>query len=116
MSAGLGAGRAEARDAAVERLDDGGYPAYTMGRAAELLGVTAGFLRALGEAGLLDPQRSTGRHRRYSRDELELAARARTLVDQGMSVAAAARIVALEDQLTDAQRTITILRQRLASE
>ena len=115
-SVGLGAGRAEAHGAAAERLDDGAYPAYTMGRAAEMLGVTAGFLRALGEAGLLAPQRSTGRHRRYSRNELELAARARVLVDQGMSVAAAARILALEDELTDARRTIIVLRQRLAAD
>jgi hypothetical protein len=50
-----------------ERLDDDDYPAYTMGRAAELLGTTQGFLRAIGEARLITPLRSAGGHRRYSR-------------------------------------------------
>lgn len=33
-------------DESLSRLDDD-YPAYTMGRAAELLGTTPGFLRAI---------------------------------------------------------------------
>jgi hypothetical protein len=90
-------------------FDDADYPAYTMGRAAEMLGVTAGFLRALGEVGLLAPQRSAGRHRRYSRHELDLAARARSLVTEGASLAAAARIIALEEELADARRQIADL-------
>ena len=48
------------------RLDDDDYPGYTMGRAAEILGTTQGFLRALGEAALITPLRSEGGHRRYS--------------------------------------------------
>ena len=59
------------------RLDDDDYPAYTMGRAAETLGTTQGFLRALGEARLITPLRSAGGHRRYSRYQLRIAARAR---------------------------------------
>ena len=58
-------------------LDDDDYPAYTMGRAAEMLGTTQGFLRALGEARLITPLRSEGGHRRYSRYQLRIAARAR---------------------------------------
>nr|WP_190209014.1 MerR family DNA-binding transcriptional regulator [Kitasatospora indigofera] len=38
-----------------------------MGRAAEMTGTTAGFLRALGEQGLITPPRSEGGHRRSSR-------------------------------------------------
>ena len=59
------------------RLDDDDYPAYTMGRAAEMLGTTQGFLRAVGEARLITPLRSGGGHRRYSRYQLRIAARAR---------------------------------------
>ncbi|MFE6485397.1 MerR family transcriptional regulator, partial [Streptomyces sp. NPDC057757] len=36
-------------DDSFSRLDDDDYPAYTMGRAAEILGTTQGFLRAIGE-------------------------------------------------------------------
>ncbi len=50
--------------------------AYTIGRAAEMLGTTPDFLRALGEARLITPLRSEGGHRRYSReDQLEEARR-----------------------------------------
>jgi DNA-binding transcriptional MerR regulator len=86
------------------RLDDDDYPAYTMGRAAEMLGTTQGFLRAIGEAGLITPLRSEGGHRRYSRYQLRIAARARELVDHGTPVEAACRIVILEDQLEEALR------------
>lgn len=86
------------------RLDDDHYPAYTMGRAAELIGATPGFLRALGDTRLITPTRSEGGHRRYSRHELRIAARARELVDQGTPIEAACRIVGLEDQLEAAQR------------
>ncbi|MDJ0382320.1 MerR family transcriptional regulator [Streptomyces sp. G-G2] len=86
------------------RLDDDGYPAYTMGLAADMLGTTQSFLRALGDHRLITPLRSAGGHRRYSRYQLRIAARARELVDQGTPVEAACRIVILEDQLEEAQR------------
>ncbi|MEV7401922.1 MerR family transcriptional regulator [Streptomyces sp. NPDC091267] len=86
------------------RLDDDDYPAYTMGRAAEMLHTTQGFLRAIGEARLITPLRSPGGHRRYSRCQLRIAARARELVDAGTPIEAACRIVILEDRLQDAQR------------
>jgi DNA-binding transcriptional MerR regulator len=94
-----------------DKFDDEHYPAYTMGRAAEMLSTTPGFLRSLDEAKLIEPQRSPGGHRRYSRHQLRLAARVRELVDQGTGLDAACRIVTLEDQLHDAQRQNTQLRQ-----
>lgn len=94
------------------RLEDEDYPAYTMGRAAEILGTTPAFLRAIGEARLITPLRSAGGHRRYSRYQLKIAARARTLVNQGTPIEAACRIVILEDQLEDARRINEELRQR----
>ncbi|GAA4970786.1 hypothetical protein HD597_005326 [Nonomuraea thailandensis] len=89
---------------AEDRFDDEDYPAYSMGAAAEMLGVTPTFLRALGAAHLIEPKRSGGGHRRYSRYQLRLAARARELVDQGTPVEAACRIIILEDQLAEALR------------
>ncbi|MBM7437798.1 MerR family transcriptional regulator [Streptomyces sp. HB132] len=91
-------------DDSFRRLDDDDFPAYTMGRAAAMLGTTPAFLRALGEERLITPLRSEGGHRRYSRYQLKIAARARELVDQGVAVGAACRIVILEDQLEEAQR------------
>jgi DNA-binding transcriptional MerR regulator len=85
-------------------FDDADFPAYTMGRAAEMLGVTPAFLRSLGAAGLIEPQRSHGGHRRYSRHQLHLAGRVRQLLDEGLLLTAACRIVLLEDRLAAAHR------------
>ncbi|WP_435827735.1 MerR family transcriptional regulator, partial [Nonomuraea dietziae] len=94
-----------------DKFDDEDYPAYSMGRAAEMLGVTPAFLRALGSAKLIEPRRSEGGHRRYSRYQLRLAARARELVDQGTALEAACRIIILEDQLAEALRINAELQQ-----
>ncbi len=94
-----------------DKFDDADYPAYTIGRAADLLGVQPAFLRSLDATGLLTPNRSSGRQRRYSRTELTLALRVRELLDQNMSLTAATRIVGLEHQLAAAHRLITHLEQ-----
>jgi DNA-binding transcriptional MerR regulator len=87
-----------------DMFGDDDYPAYTMGRAAEIVGTSQDFLRRLDELKLITPQRSAGGHRRYSRYQLRLAARAREMVDQGTAVEAACRIIILEDQLEEALR------------
>lgn len=98
-----------------DNFDDEDYPAYTMGRAAEMIGATPGFLRAVGEQGLITPLRSEGGHRRYSRYQLRVAARARELADQGTPIEAACRIVILEDQLDEALRLNEKLRTGAAA-
>ena len=90
-------------------FDDADFPAYTMGRAADMIGVTPAFLRSLGTAGLIEPERSLGGHRRYSRHQLQLALRVRQLLDDGTQLAAACRIVTLEDRLEAAHRRIVDL-------
>ncbi|GAA3749347.1 MerR family transcriptional regulator [Streptomyces tremellae] len=101
----------EARPRAADRLDDDDYPAFTMGRAAEMIGATPAFLRSLGEARLIEPLRSEGGHRRYSRYQLRIAARARELVDGGTPIEAACRIIILEDQLEEALKLNEALRR-----
>lgn len=96
---------------ATDRLDDDDYPAYTMGRAADMIGVKPAFLRALGEARLITPLRSGGGHRRYSRYQLRIAARARELVDSGSPIDTACRVIILEDQLEEALRLNEELRR-----
>ena len=98
----------------LDDLDDPDYPAYTTGRAAEVLGVRQAFLRALDAGSAVTPQRTVGGRRRYTRRQLAFAARIRELFDQGHTLAAALRILALEDDLA-AERALTArLRQRLA--
>jgi MerR family transcriptional regulator, heat shock protein HspR len=95
------------------KADDDTYPVYSMGAAADILAVEPAFLRALGTGGLLRPGRSDGGHRRYSRHDLNLAARAREVVDEGMTLAAACRIVELEQKLLQAEAAIALLQRRL---
>ena len=92
----------EDSSAMADKFDDEDYPAYTMGRAAEMLGVSQAFLRSVESAKLFVALRSEGGHRRYSRYQLRLAARVREITNQGTPVEAACRIVVLEDQLRDA--------------
>jgi DNA-binding transcriptional MerR regulator len=94
-----------------DMFGDEDYPAYTMGRAAEIVGVSQDFLRRLGEAKLIDPFRSPGGHRRYSRYQLRLAARAKEMVDEGTALEAACRIIILQDQLEEALRVNESLRK-----
>ncbi|WP_214407370.1 MerR family transcriptional regulator [Pseudonocardia lacus] len=100
----------------LSRLDDEDYPAVAMGQAAELLEVQPAFLRSLDAAGVVSPERSAGGHRRYSRRQLERAARLRVLVDGGMNLDGAIRIIALEDDLASAHAQIAELKRRLAGE
>jgi len=93
-------------------LDDASFPGYAMGAAAQAIGVTPAFLRAAEAAGLFDVARSHGGHRRYSRDDLHRADRARQLVDDGVRMDAAVRIVRLEYQLAAAHAMIEVLRRQ----
>lgn len=96
----------------VSALGDADYPAYSMGAAADAIGATPAFLRAVEAAGLFEVHRSSGGHRRYTRDDLERADRARQLVTSGMRMDAAVRIVTLEYQLAAANAMIELLRRR----
>jgi len=90
----------------VDALDDPDYPAYTTGQAAGVLGVSQAFLRSLDAAGAVTAQRSDGGRRLFTRRQLAFAARVRELLDQGHTLAAARRILVLEDDLA-AERALT---------
>ncbi|MFD2415309.1 MerR family transcriptional regulator [Amycolatopsis pigmentata] len=95
------------------KLDDEDYPAFTTGQAARMLGVQEAFLRSLDAADVVRPDRSDGGHRRYSRRQLALVVRVREQLDEGHTLASAARIVGLQDRLAAAEDEITSLRRRL---
>src|SRR6202161_4274430 len=97
-------------------LDDPDYPAYTTGRAAEVLEVQQAFLRSLDTAGAVSPERTRGGRRRYTRRQLDFAARIRELFDQGHTLAAALRILALEDDLATERALTARLHERLAGQ
>ena len=73
---------------------------------------TPAFLRSAEAAGLFEAHRSDGGHRRYSREDLQRADRVRQLVDEGIRMDAAVRIVGLEFQLAAAHTMIETLRRK----
>ena len=81
-----------------ESLDDRDNPLYTIGQAADLLDVEPGVLRRLERTADISPSRSSGRHRRYSRSQLEQARRVLDRVEDGMSAGGARRVIELEDE------------------
>lgn len=97
----------------LDALDDADAAVYTIGQAAELLGVPVSGLRRLDDAQVLTPQRSTGGQRRYSRRQLVRAARLIALVEQGTSIAAAGRIADLEHQVAGLEDQVSGLRQQV---
>lgn len=97
----------------VAALGDAAFPGYAMSAAASAIGVTPAFLRSAEAAGLFEAHRSEGGHRRYSRDDLQRADRARQLLDDGVRMDAAARIVNLEYQLAAANAMIDLLRRQV---
>jgi MerR family transcriptional regulator/heat shock protein HspR len=94
-------------------LDNEDYPAISTGQAARMLGVQEAFLRSLDTAGAVSPGRSDGGHRRYSRRQLVVVVRLREQLDLGLNLAAAIRILDLQDELDAAKAEIAALRRRL---
>jgi len=74
---------------------------------AAMLGVEPAFLRRLDTEGVVSPARSAGRQRRYSHDEIDHVAAVVALMDEGVTLAGAQRIIELENE-------IAALRRRLA--
>lgn len=70
-----------------------------MGVVAELMGVDPQVVRGYDQRGLVQPERSDGGHRRYSRRDIRRLTRALDLADEGISTAGIERILELEDQV-----------------
>lgn len=80
-------------------LDDENLPLFTVGQVAQMLEVQQAFLRRLDEFGVVQPARSTGGQRRYSRTEVTVVRYVAQLADEGMTLAAIRRVLELEHQV-----------------
>ncbi|MGH9012804.1 MAG: heat shock protein transcriptional repressor HspR [Acidimicrobiia bacterium] len=87
---------------------------YIISVAAELAGVHPQTLRIYERKGLIDPQRTEGRSRRYSERDIELLQRIQELTNEGVSLAGVKRVLELEAALDDARAEIAHLRAELA--
>jgi MerR family transcriptional regulator, heat shock protein HspR len=77
-------------------MDDEYAPLYSVGQVAAMLRVRQAFLRRLDEYEVVQPSRSAGGQRRYSRIEITRVQYVVELVDEGMTLAAIRRVLALE--------------------
>lgn len=89
---------------------------YIISVAAEIAGVHPQTLRMYERKGLLRPQRSQGKARRYSeRDILRLRAIQSLTQDEGINLAGVKRIMELEAEIERLQRKVRDLEDQVAS-
>lgn len=84
----------------------GSRPLYSMGVAAELLGLPPATLRLYERKGLLTPARTDGGTRRYSADDIERMRRVADLQDDGVNLAGIGKVLDLEVENAALRREI----------
>jgi MerR family transcriptional regulator/heat shock protein HspR len=82
-----------------KRLDDPAEPLYTLSVVSDLLGVDRQTVRRMGLPEIAEPARPSGNQRRYSRNDITLLAHAFQLSNEGLTMGAIARILALEQEV-----------------
>jgi MerR family transcriptional regulator/heat shock protein HspR len=87
-------------------MDSDGRALYIISVAAELAGVHPQTLRIYERKGLIEPQRTQGRSRRYSERDIALLQHIQELTQAGVGLSGVERILELERQLADARRRI----------
>jgi MerR family transcriptional regulator/heat shock protein HspR len=103
------AGESPARPRRELRFPGDAEPQYTVGQVAALLGVQPAFLRRLEQFDAIDPARSAGGQRRYSRDEVERIDAISALMAEGLSLAGALQIFALQAEVAELRRRLAEL-------
>ena len=89
---------------------------YVISVAAELAGVHPQTLRIYERKGLVEPQRTIGRSRRYSDRDIRRLRRIQELTNEGVSLAGVKRIIALEEELEEARREIVRLHREMEAQ
>jgi MerR family transcriptional regulator/heat shock protein HspR len=82
-------------------MNDDQRALYVISVAAELAGVHPQTLRIYERKGLIEPQRTQGRSRRYSERDIALLRRIQDLTSVGINLAGVARILALEADVAE---------------
>ena len=93
-------------------LDDDHLPLFTVGQVAGMLGVQPAFVRRLDTEQVVQPARSDGGQRRYTRAEVSLVEQVSVMADDGMTLAGIRRILVLEAELAELRSEIARLRAR----
>lgn len=81
------------------RLGDSRAALYPIGVVAEVLEVSVQVVRRYDDRALVQPRRTPGGQRRYSRRDIDRLSRAIDLAAEGIPLAGVKRILALEDEV-----------------
>ncbi len=95
-------------------MDENERALYIISVAAELAGVHPQTLRIYERKGLIEPQRTEGRSRRYSDRDIELLQHIQELTNEGVGLAGVRRVLDLEAELEAALAELERLREQLA--
>jgi len=93
-------------------FDDEQAPLYTVGQVAGMLDVQPAYLRRLDVERVVQPARSGGGQRRYSRNEIALIQHVTTMADAGMTLSGIRRILVLEAEVAALKQQIDELEAR----
>ncbi len=93
-------------------LDDDHAPLFSVGQVAGMLGLQPAFVRRLDTERVVQPARSDGGQRRYTRAEVGLVEQVSAMAGEGMTLAGIRRILVLEAQLAELRREVDHLRSR----
>jgi len=93
-------------------FDDVDAPLFGVGQVAGMLGVQPAFLRRLDAEQVVQPARTEGGQRRYSRNEVNCVQRVTAMADEGMTLVGIRRILALEAEVAELKRQLAAAKQR----
>jgi DNA-binding transcriptional MerR regulator len=93
-------------------FDDDQAPLYTVGQVAEMLGVRPALLRRLDAEEVVQPARSAGGQRRYTRQEIHRVEEVVGLAGEGLTLAGIRRLLSLEATVRDLQRQLADMKKR----
>lgn len=94
-------------------LDDENLPLFTVGQVSAMLEIQQAFLRRLDSLGVVQPTRSSGGQRRYTRNEITVVQYVVRLADEGMTLPAIRRILDLEMRVRELEAERDALRAAL---
>jgi MerR family transcriptional regulator, heat shock protein HspR len=87
-------------------FDDENLPLFTVGQVSEMLELQQAFLRRLDEFRVVQPTRSAGGQRRYTRREITVVQYVASLVDEGMTLTAIRRVLELEHRVLELEEQV----------